>query len=75
MFDSCIPCVVIWLRDVFQLTSNQDKLVSTKSTDFKCLILQGHGNELSLIIGFVNALISFFPEKCQKINAAQGVSY
>ena len=32
MFDSCIPCVVIWLRDVFQLTSNQDKLVSTKST-------------------------------------------
>ena len=38
MFDSCISCVVIWLRDIFQLTSNQDKLVST--TDFKCLIFK-----------------------------------
>ena len=40
MLDSCISCVVIWLRDIFQLTSNQDKLVSTKSTDFKCLIFK-----------------------------------
>ena len=32
-------------------------------------ILQGHGNELPLIIASVNAPISFFPEKCQKINA------